>query len=252
MQNGWLDAMIWQILELQKRFINKNYILSEILSVYCTAYHFHVENMQRYPMNTEISLNWIRGYYEIIIKPYEQYITETLLLQTFARVAAGQNIAAKGIIPTITFKEFNELVKAAPMVLDPDHEICGATPAGFVPVNTSPDWPVQIKDYYDQVEPPLVVDSDTNKSRYGGMQKKLGLAVDHTGYDMNYDGSSGVDHSTVRETAEDARQKEEMSASFQKAEKEHKPLFNMSYEPTKTGEHACENSCPSCTGDCTR
>ena len=91
----YLDNMVWQIKELQKRFINKNYILNEIVSIYCTLYHFHVENMQRYPMNTEMSLNWIRGYYELVMKPYEEYITETMLLQAFANVAAGQNIAAK-------------------------------------------------------------------------------------------------------------------------------------------------------------
>lgn len=185
---GYLDNMIWQILELQKRFINKNYILNEIISVYCTLYHFHVENMQRYPMNTEISLNWIRGYYELVMKPYEQYITESLLLQTFANVAAGQNIAAKGIIPTITFQDFDKLVRSKPMIIDPSHEICGATPAGHIPPITSPDWPVEIKDYFDRVEGPIVVDSDTNKSRYGGMKRALGIAMDETDYQPEYVG----------------------------------------------------------------
>ena len=123
---GYLDNMVWQIKELQKRFINKNYILNEIVSIYCTLYHFHVENMQRYPMNTEISLNWIRGYYELVMKPYEEYITETMLLQAFANVAAGQNIAAKGIIPTITFKEFDRLVRSEPMIVEriPFLQVC--------------------------------------------------------------------------------------------------------------------------------
>ena len=193
---GYLDNMVWQIKELQKRFINKNYILNEIVSIYCTLYHFHVENMQRYPMNTEISLNWIRGYYELVMKPYDEYITETMLLQAFANVAAGQNIAAKGIIPTITFKEFDRLVRSEPMIVDPNHEICGATPAGHVPVITSPDWPVEITDYFDQVEGWVGVDNDTNKSRYGGMKRALGIPLDDTDYRHDYTGSPAETHSS--------------------------------------------------------
>ena len=193
---GYLDNMVWQIKELQKRFINKNYILNEIVSIYCTLYHFHVENMQRYPMNTEISLNWIRGYYELVMKPYEEYITETMLLQAFANVAAGQNIAAKGIIPTITFKEFDRLVRSEPMIVDPSHEICGATPAGHVPVITSPDWPVEITDYFDQVEGWVGVDNDTNKSRYGGMKRALGIPLDDTDYRHDYTGSPAETHNS--------------------------------------------------------
>ena len=59
---GYLDNMVWQILESQKRFVNKNYILNEIVSVMCVLYHFHVENMQNCPMNKDASMNWIRGY----------------------------------------------------------------------------------------------------------------------------------------------------------------------------------------------
>lgn len=185
---GYLDNMCWTILELQKRTVNKNNILGRIMDVMCTLYHFHVENMQRYPMNTEISMNWIRGYYELVYKPNEQYITETMLLQSFANCAAGHNIASKGIIPKITFFEFMEQVKAKPMIVDPTHEVGGATPAGYIPPITSPDWPVEVHEYIDQVEDMVNIDSDTNKSRYGGMNKLLGIKQDDTAYDMNYTG----------------------------------------------------------------
>ena len=186
---GYIDAMVGQILGLQKRNVNKNYILGEIMGVMCTLYHFHVENMQRYPMNTEISMNWIRGYYELVYKPNEQYITENMLLQTFAQCAAGQNIAAKGIIPTITFAEFMKQVKEKPMVIDPAHEVGGATPAGYIAPEVSKDWPVEIHEYMDRVEDPVNVNSDTNESRYGGMKKLLGIEEDKNGYDKYYDGS---------------------------------------------------------------
>lgn len=186
---GYIDAMVTQILELMKRNVNKNYILGEIMGVFCTLYHFHVENMQRYPMNTEISLNWIRGFYELVYKPNEKYITETMLMQSFAQCAANQNIAAKGIIPEITFREFIEQVKSKPMEQNDMHEVGGATPAGYIAPEVSKDWPVEIHEYYDEVEKPYEVNSDTNESRYGGMKKVLGIEEDEDSYDKYYDGS---------------------------------------------------------------
>lgn len=186
---GYLDNMVWQIKELQKRFVNRNYILSEIVSIMCVLYHFHVENMQTYPMNTEISMNWIRGYYELVYKPYEEYITEEMLYNTFKQVSAGQNIASKGIIPKITFDEFMKQVKAEPMKKDINEEICGATPAGYIPPITDPNWPVEIHDYCDFVEDPLAVNSDTNESRYGGMKKVLGISLTEKDYDPDYTGT---------------------------------------------------------------
>ena len=223
---GWIDNMVWAVQELMKRFVNKNAILDEILNNYCVGYHFHIENMERYPMNTEISLNWMRGYYQLCIKPIEEYLTEGLLLQHFAGIAANQNIASKGIIPRMTFYEFHEKIKSGELVIDPDHEICGATPAGFVPVNTSRDWPVEIHDYSDRVEGYLAVDSDTNKSRYGGMKRALGQKEDNFDYDPTYDGSIEKQREyaarhqgppPVGSTSDDYRQPEE--------EEEHVPEY---------------------------
>ena len=260
---GYLDNMVWQILELQKRFVNKNYILNEILSIYCVLYHFHVENIQRYPMNTETSLNWIRGYYKLVMQPYEQYINETMLLQTFARVSAEQNIAAKGIIPTITFQEFDRLIRTIPMVDDPAQEVCGATPAGHVPEITSPDWPVEITDYFDGVEPPIVVDSDTNKSRYGGMKRMLGIKLDETDYQSSYTGEGGVITTEVSTPADSAYTSvsgtpdpnvqlygstcTNFNSNTPKTETVKTPAFGAKYEPI-----ACDEDCNSCTGSCDR
>ena len=76
--------MVVQILELQKRFVNRNYILNEIIGNMVTHYVFHEENRARYPMNTEISLNWARGYYQNVYAPNEKYISETLFNQIAA------------------------------------------------------------------------------------------------------------------------------------------------------------------------
>lgn len=262
---GYLDNMVWQILELQKRFVNKNYILNEILSIYCVLYHFHVENMQRYPMNTETSLNWIRGYYKLVMQPYEQYINETMLLQTFARVSAEQNIAAKGIIPTITFQEFDRLIRTIPMVNDPTQEVCGATPAGHVPEITSPDWPVEITDYFDGVEPPIVVDSDTNKSRYGGMKRMLGIKLDETDYQSSYTGEGGVitTEPVVSTPADSAYTSVSgtpdpniqlygstgtaYDSNTPKTETVKTPAFGVKYSPI-----ACDEDCNTCTKSCDR
>lgn len=188
---GYLDNMVWQILELQKRFVNKNYILSEIVSIMCVLYHFHVENMQQCPLNTNVSMNWIRGYYALVYQPYEELISEDMFMRTFAQVAAGQNIAAKGIIPKMTIFEFMKQVRAEPYKNDINEEIRGSTPAGYVPPITDPNWPVQVTEYNTMVEGMVNVDSDTNFSRYGGMKEVLGIPKTDKDYDIHYDGSEG-------------------------------------------------------------
>ena len=185
---GWSDAMVSQILELQKRFVNRNYILSEIIGNMVTHYVFHEENRFNYPMNTEISLNWCRGYYHNVYEPNEKYITEERFRQVAAPCLAGHNMAAKGIIPSMSLGEFMKEMKK-PVEHLPNEETCGATPAGYIPPIVSPDWPVEITDYFDGVEPPVVIDSDTNHSRYGGMKKAIGIELNDDDYDPDYDGS---------------------------------------------------------------
>ena len=71
--------------------------------------------------------------------------------RVFAQVAAGQNIAGKGIIPRMTIYEFMDEVKAKPYTNNPEDEVRGSTPAGYVPPITSKDWPVEIHEYINQV-----------------------------------------------------------------------------------------------------
>lgn len=187
---GWSDNMAWMILEMQKRFINRNYILGEIIGNMVTHYVFHEENRRNYPMNTEISLNWCRGFYHNVYEPNEKYITEERFNAIAAQCLAGHNMAAKGIVPSMTLREFMEEMKK-PVEHLPNEETCGATPAGYIPPITSPEWPVEIKDYFDAVEPPINIDSNTNHSRYGGMKKAIGIELTEEDYDMSYDGTEG-------------------------------------------------------------
>ena len=198
---GWSDAMVVQILELQKRFVNRNYILNEIIGNMVTHYVFHEENRARYPMNTEISLNWARGYYQNVYAPNEKYISETLFNQIAANCLAGHNIESKGIIPSMTLTEFMEEMKK-PIEHLPNEETCGATPAGYIAPNVSPDWPCTINDYFDDVEPPMDVDSDTNHSRYGGMKQAIGVPLSESDYDMTYDGTPGSESIKVEKKDE--------------------------------------------------
>ena len=161
-----------------------------------TCYVFHEENRHNYPMNTEISMNWCRGYYDLVYKDNEKYITEEVFNRIAANCLAGHNIEAKGIVPSMSLREFMEEVKK-PMEHLPNEETCGATPAGYIPPITSSDWPVTINDYFDDVEPPLDVDSDTNHSRYGGMKQAIGLQLDESDYDMTYDGTAGSESIVV-------------------------------------------------------
>lgn len=210
---GWSDNMAWMILEMQKRFINRNYILGEIIGNMVTHYVFHEENHKNYPMNTEISLNWCRGFYHNVYEPNEKYITEERFNIIAAQVLAGQNMSAKGIVPSMTLREFMEEMKK-PVEHLPNEETCGATPAGYIPPITSPEWPVEIKDYFDAVEPPIDIDSNTNHSRYGGMKKAIGIELTEEDYDMSYDGTEGsqsigsdkvkIEADVIRSTTDDS------------------------------------------------
>ena len=236
---GWSDAMVSQILELQKRFVNRNYILSEIIGNMVTHYVFHEENRFNYPMNTEISLNWCRGYYHNVYEPNEKYITEERFRQVAAPCLAGHNMAAKGIIPSMSLGEFMKEMKK-PVEHLPNEETCGATPAGYIPPIVSPDWPVEITDYFDGVEPPVVIDSDTNHSRYGGMKKAIGIELNDDDYDPDYDGSK---------EAEAKRQKELSKESYipntiyVNSESTPEAKLNVKYEDLPF-TMSCENDAP--------
>ena len=114
---GYLDNMVWQILELQKRFVNKNYILSEMINIFCVLYHFHVENMQNCPLNTEASMNWIRGYYDLIIRPHENEITETMMMQAFAQTAAQQTLLLRALFLLLLSRISGNLLKSPGLLI---------------------------------------------------------------------------------------------------------------------------------------
>ena len=168
---GYLTNMIWQIKELEKRFVNKNYILTETISIMCTLYHFYVENQQRYPLGTEANLEWIRYYYEQCYKPYEDLIEEATLNQIFMNVAAGQNIASKGIIPRITFYDFMDLVKSKPYTHDPMHDVGGSVIE--IPQTTPENYPVEVTEYMDNLMEFPKMNTNTNLARMDGMQRML-------------------------------------------------------------------------------
>ena len=193
---GWSDNMAWKILELQKRFVNRNFILSDLIGNMVTHYVFHEENAYNYPMNTEISLNWCRGFYHNVYEQNEKYISEELFNRVASSCLAGHNISAKGIVPKMTLNEFMEEMKK-PVEHLPNEETCGATPAGYIPPITSPDWPVVITDYFDDVEPPINIDSNTNHSRFGGMKKAIGIPLSNEDYDMEYDGSRPISNNST-------------------------------------------------------
>lgn len=195
--------MAWQILELQKRFVNRNYILNEIIGNMVTHYCFHEENLRNYPMNGDISLNWCRGFYHNAYEPFEKYVTTEMFNRIAAGTLAGHNISSKGVIPSMTLSEFMEEMKK-PVEHDPYEETCGATPAGYIPPITSEDWPVEIEDYFDGFEQPIDIDSDTNFSRYGGMKKAIGVDLDEKDYDMTYNGVKGSESFPISENNNNA------------------------------------------------
>ena len=168
---GYLTNMVWQIKELEKRFVNKNYILSETISIMCTLYHFYIENMQRYPLGTEANMEWCRYYYEQCYKPYEHLIDDAILNTTFASVAAGQNVAEKGIIPKITFFDWMKELKSKPYEHNPMHDVGGSVIE--IPQTTPENYPVEVTEYVNNILPLPKVNTNTNLSRMDGMQRIL-------------------------------------------------------------------------------
>lgn len=167
---GYLTNMIWQIKELEKRFVNKNYILEQIISIMCILYHFYIENMQRYPLGSETNLEWIRYYYEQCYKPYEHLIEEAVLNNIFAKVAADQNVAGKGIIPKITFFDFMKEVKSKPYHHDKMQDVGGSVIE--IPQTTPENYPVEVTSYFNLLPMPKQ-NTNTNLSRMDGMQRVL-------------------------------------------------------------------------------
>ena len=170
---GYLTNMIWQIKELEKRFVNKNYILQETIAIMCTLYHFYIENMQRYPLGTDANMEWIRYYYEQCYKPYEHLIDEGTLNQIFAQVAAGQNIAGKGIIPKITFFDFMKEMKSRPYTHDPMHDVGGSVIE--IPQTTPENYPVEVHEYMNNLMVMPKMNTNTNLARMDGMQRILDM-----------------------------------------------------------------------------
>ena len=168
---GYLTNMVWQIKELEKRFVNKNYILQETIAIMCTLYHFYVENMQRYPLGTEANMEWCRFYYEQCYKPYEHLIDEGTLNTIFMQVAAGQNIAGKGVIPKVTFYEFMDEVKSKPYTHNPMHDVGGSVIE--IPQTTPENYPVEVTEYMDNIMPVPKMNTNTNLARMDGMQRML-------------------------------------------------------------------------------
>lgn len=168
---GYLTNMVWQIKELEKRFVNKNYILSETISIMCILYHFYIENMQKYPLGTEANMEWCRYYYEQCYKPYEHLIDEATLNTTFANVAAGQNVAGKGIIPKITFFDWMKELKSKPYEHNPMHDVGGSVIE--IPQTTPEDYPVEVAEYMNNILSVPKVNTNTNLSRMDGMQRIL-------------------------------------------------------------------------------
>src|SRR5699024_10176930 len=148
--------------------------LSEIIGNMVTCYVFHEENKFNYPMNSEISMNWCRGYDHAVYEPNEKDITEERFRQVAAPCLAGHNMAAKGAIASMSLAQHMEEVKKPTDHL-PSEVTCGATRAGYIRAIPTPDCPVEITDYLVNVEPPIDVNSDTNHSGYGGMKAAIRL-----------------------------------------------------------------------------
>lgn len=168
---GFLTNMIWQIKELEKRFINKNYILTQIVSIMCTLYNYYIETMQNYPLGTEANMEWCRYYYEQCYKPYENLIDDTILNETYANVAADYNASGKKIIPKITFFDWMKEVKSKPYTHDPMHDVGGSIIE--IPQTTPENYPVDITEYMDNLMKLPDVNDNTNMSRMDGMKKIL-------------------------------------------------------------------------------
>ena len=165
---GYLTNMIWQIKELEKRFVNKNYIVGEILGVMCNLYNSYVENMQTYPLGSEATMEWIRYFYEQCYKPYEDKIDEVQLISTFANAAGALR---RGIIPKITFYQFMEEVKSKPYTFDPMHAVGGSVIE--IPQTTPENYPVEVHDYTHNYMSYPKINTNTNLARMDGMQRML-------------------------------------------------------------------------------
>lgn len=150
-ETGWLGNMMWQIDHLNRRYINSNYILREIMMTLFNCYWFHIQNQYHWPLQCDAEINRMRYFYWNYYIPVADKIEPDVFKQLFIESANGRNLEQQGCIPKMTIYQFMDLLNEAPYEIRPQDDVDGSEPIHLMYEDTPKDVPVEVHDYTNNI-----------------------------------------------------------------------------------------------------
>lgn len=143
--------MMWQIDHLNRRYINSNYILREIMMTLFNCYWFHIQNQYHWPLQCDAEINRMRYFYWNYYIPVADKIEPDVFKQLFIESANGRNLEQQGCIPKMTIYQFMDLLNEAPYEIRPQDDVDGSEPIHLMYEDTPKDVPVEVHDYTNNI-----------------------------------------------------------------------------------------------------
>ena len=150
-ETGWLGNMMWQIDHLNRRYINSNYILREIMMTLFNCYWFHIQNEYQWPLQCDAEINRMRFFYWNYYVPIKDKIEPDLFKQLYIESANGRNIEQQGCIPKKTIYEFLDLLAEKQYEIRPEDDVDGSEPIHEMYQDTPRDVPVTVSDWTNNI-----------------------------------------------------------------------------------------------------
>lgn len=173
-ETGWLGNMIWQIEELKKRYVNSNYILRETLMTMFNCYFFYTENSVNWPLQGDKEINRMRYFYWNYYKTIEPKIQPDVFKNLYCEAANGRNLEGRGVIPSLTIKQFLDLLAEKEYEARPEDDVDGSEPIHELYEITPDDVPCIVHDYTDNIHIFYKnKNNNTNLARMDGMDRLL-------------------------------------------------------------------------------
>ncbi len=103
---GYIENMAWAISEMRARGLNKELIRREAVSVLCRLYFMHMGICYERPLYASESMDCIRKFYEVCLRPIEDMVPPVYLQETFLSEQRRYRGKKADVIAVMTMGEF--------------------------------------------------------------------------------------------------------------------------------------------------